>query len=173
MKGMHTATRVPKITLLAAPSCLAGLLLRIKGEKMGFLALKTTVPECLHWYGLIQAPYAISYLVSYPITQDIPWKPELGSSWESRLCSGTGELQKPPAKNRQLKKHTGKRGAGLWGGKAMCYRFCETSSDPSPSLITSPCPALHHRHFWTFPLEAQRLQKIVSLLRSLNTDLRA
>lgn len=154
-KGMHAATHVPRSTLLTAPSCLAGLLLRIKEEKTGFLELKATVPECLHWYGWIQEPYAISYLISYPIAQVIPRNLSWERSWESRLCSGAGKLQKPPAKNRQLKKHTSKRRAGLWGGKAMCHRPCKTCCDPFPSLITSPHPALRHGHFWTSPLEAQ------------------
>lgn len=31
-------------------------------------------------------------------------------------------------------KNIGKRGAGLWGTKAMCHHSCKTRCDPSPSL---------------------------------------
>lgn len=67
MKGMHAATRVPKMTLPTAPSCLAGLLLRLKEEKTGFFGAEghSTRMFALVWFDWRALCNILSDIVPY------------------------------------------------------------------------------------------------------------
>lgn len=146
MKGMHTATCLPKISLLTAPFCLAGLLLRIK-EKTGFFCCwRPQYPNI--WLVYFDATALRNLLWNRWSPGNQSWE----GSWGSRLCSGQESFRNCWPRTGSWK-NTGKRRAGLWGGKAMCHHFCNTCCDPSPPLIHLPIQRFStgtsgHHHRW-------------------------
>lgn len=68
---------------------------------MGFLVQKATAVVHLHWCGLIPEPYAVSYLVSYPIMQVFTPKPEPGGLqvvFKTRRASETSDQEQAAGK---------------------------------------------------------------------------
>lgn len=93
-------------------------------------------------------------LMQYPIWYHTLSHTQVGWAAEKAGCAEEQESFKNLWPRTGSWKRTGKRGAGLQGGKATCFRSCKTCCDLSPSLIASPHPRL--RHFlsrtccWTF-----------------------
>lgn len=134
------------------------------------MVLKATVPECLRWYGLIGEPYAISYLISYPIAQVIPRKPESGGQLRKQALLGSRRASETSGQEQAAEKTQRRERSWAMGRK----------SNVSP-LLSCSIPFFDHispssasgRALLDIPAGGSALAKNVSLLCSLNTDLGA